>query len=93
MKNWWWLISISVLVFIQLSCNDRGFTGKKSPAGISSETFQESTVNEQQGHSQTDSVISTDKQIRDNRQKFEAPRHEDPEQNKIDSIKRSKSKH
>lgn len=93
MKKWWWLINSFIIISLQISCSGRGITGKNPSAGTSSETQQEPADNNHQNNTPADSVTSKDKQIRDDRDKFEAPRHGDPEQGKIDSIKKSKTKH
>jgi hypothetical protein len=80
MKKWWWRINFSLLMLLQMSCIDRGISSRQNSAGTPSEIQQQSA---------SDSSNSTKKQIHNDRQKFEAPRHDDPKQRKIDSIKES----
>ena len=101
MKKWWWLINLYLILSTSVSCTERsvsnrkpnaGNNGNQTPSGTSSETQLAPVMNGQQNAVVVDSAKAIKDHMRDESPRFEAPKHGGPEQDKTDSIKKSKRK-
>lgn len=101
MKKWWWLINFYLILSTSVSCTERSVSNRKpnagnnenpTPSGTSMETQLAPVMNGQQNAVVADSSGTIKDRMRDERQRFEAPKHAGPEQDKTDSIKKAKRK-